>query len=111
MTTRRATRAVFQAIFALALWLMNSFPGGRPLSAQTNWPEFRGPAGNGHATAQHLPTKFNETDNVRWKTALSGRAWSSPVILGNELGVATVSSTSPTRAKFISQTRMRPERQ
>ena len=89
MTTRRATRAVFQAIFALALWLMNSFPGGRPLSAQTNWPEFRGPAGNGHATAQHLPTKFNETDNVRWKTALSGRAWSSPVIWGNQLWVTT----------------------
>jgi len=57
--------------------------------AQENWPQFRGPDGDGHAKAAGLPLTWSETENVRWKTPISGKAWSSPVIWGNQIWVAT----------------------
>ena len=53
------------------------------------WPEFRGPNGSGKATETGLPLTWSETQNVRWKTPLHGRAWSSPVVLGNQVWVTT----------------------
>ena len=53
------------------------------------WPEFRGPNGSGKATETGLPLTWSETENVRWKTPLHGRAWSSPVVLGNQVWVTT----------------------
>ena len=58
-----------------------------PLGAQ--WPQFRGPAGNGTAGAAPLPLKWGEGQNVRWKTAVHGRAWSSPIIHENRLWITT----------------------
>ena len=44
------------------------------------WPEFRGPSGQGAVTGKSLPLKWSDTENVRWKTPIHGRAWSSPVL-------------------------------
>jgi len=49
------------------------------------WPEFRGPTRDGHTTAKDLPVKFSATENVAWKTPISGKAWSSPVISGDRI--------------------------
>lgn len=48
--------------------------------AGENWPEFRGPRGDGSAPAAHLPTQWSEDQNVVWKTPIRGRGWSSPVV-------------------------------
>ncbi|MFW6162808.1 MAG: PQQ-binding-like beta-propeller repeat protein [Planctomycetota bacterium] len=59
------------------------------------WPEFRGPWGNGHATApgsdkrRGLPLRWSEAKNVRWKTAIPHRGWSTPVILGGQVWLTT----------------------
>src|SRR5262249_47876408 len=45
-----------------------------------DWPQFRGPDGQGHSSARGLPLRWNEKENVRWKTAIPGLGWSSPVI-------------------------------
>ena len=42
------------------------------------WPQFRGPGGQGHATATGLPLTWSETENVTWRTPIPGRGWSSP---------------------------------
>lgn len=55
---------------------------------QPNWPQFRGPEGNGVATGK-LPTTWSETENVKWKTAIHDKGWSSPVIFGNQIWMAT----------------------
>ncbi|MGC4006330.1 MAG: PQQ-binding-like beta-propeller repeat protein [Pirellulales bacterium] len=52
---------------------------GVPASAIDVWPEFRGPTGQGHAEAKNLPATWSETENVVWRTPLTGRGWSSPV--------------------------------
>ncbi len=51
-----------------------------PLVCSADWPEFRGPTGQGHVGEQPAPTRWSETENVRWKTPLPGIGWSSPVI-------------------------------
>ena len=45
-----------------------------------DWPEFRGPTGQGHAKATGIPTEWSETQNVTWKVPVPGRGWSSPVV-------------------------------
>src|SRR5258708_6474195 len=59
------------------------------LQAPAQWPQFRGPDGNGVSTATGLPVTWSERQNVRWKTAIHGRAWSSPVILGSQIWLTT----------------------
>lgn len=54
-----------------------------------NWPQFRGPDGNGHARATGLPTNWSESQNVVWKTPIHDRGWSSPVIYGNQIWLTT----------------------
>lgn len=54
-----------------------------------NWPEWRGPDGQGHAEGGGYPVTWSETSNVAWKTAIPGRGWSSPVIWGNQIWMTT----------------------
>ena len=55
-----------------------------------NWPQFRGPLGSGHIpSGQALPSEWSEMKNVDWKVALSGRAWSSPVVFGDKIWLTT----------------------
>lgn len=57
--------------------------------ADANWPEFRGPTGQGLSTATGLPVTWSETENVKWKTAIHGKAWSSPVVWGTQVWLTT----------------------
>ena len=59
-----------------------------PLYAE-DWPQFRGPGGQGHSTEQGLPTTWTDTKNVRWKSPLPGSGWSSPAIAGDRLYLTT----------------------
>jgi len=58
---------------------------------RADWPEFRGPWGNGHAAALGdtkplgLPLHWSETNNVRWKTAIPHRGWSTPAVMGGQV--------------------------
>ena len=55
-----------------------------PIMAE-DWPEFRGPTGQGHSTEQGLPLTWSETKNVKWKIPIPGKGWSSPAILGDRI--------------------------
>ncbi len=57
--------------------------------AGENWPQFRGPTGQGIADATGLPVNWSETEHVKWKTPLKGKAWSSPVVWGAQIWVTT----------------------
>ena len=59
------------------------------LLAAENWPQFRGPAGDGLSDAKGLPLTFSETEHVKWKTPIHGKAWSSPVIWGSQVWLTT----------------------
>lgn len=59
--------------------------------AGENWPQFRGPGSQGHSDSQGLPLQWDEKTNVKWKTEIHGRAWSSPVVWGSQVWVTTAS--------------------
>ena len=75
----------------LTLWLLVF---GEP-GVRADWPEFRGPRGDGHAvaaagaTASGLPLHWSETNNVRWKTEIPHRGWSTPVVIGGQVWLTT----------------------
>jgi len=54
-----------------------------------NWPEFRGPHGNGHSGSKRLPLAWSETENVTWKTPVHDAGWSSPVVWGSQVWMTT----------------------
>ncbi len=45
-----------------------------------DWPEFRGPTGQGHSTTTGLPAEWGPTRNITWKVEVPGSGWSSPVV-------------------------------
>ena len=55
----------------------------------SDWPQFRGPDGQGHANASDLPVVWSETQNIRWKAPIPGKGWSSPVIAGDQIWLTT----------------------
>ncbi len=57
--------------------------------ARLDWPQFRGPDGTGVSAARNVPVTWSESQHVKWKTAIHGRAWSSPVVLGAQVWVTT----------------------
>src|SRR6185436_19190337 len=56
---------------------------------RAQWLQFRGSDGTGLSTAKGLPLRWSEKEHVAWKTAIHGRAWSSPVILDNQVWLTT----------------------
>lgn len=78
---KRSLPLLFAAAFLAA--------GPSSLIAEDEWPQFRGPKGNGHSDATGLPLKWSESENIVWKTAIPGSGHSSPVISGNQIWLTT----------------------
>src|SRR3954469_21138135 len=55
------------------------------LSAELDWPWWRGPTRNGTSTTASVPAKFAESSGVIWKAAVPGRAHSSPIVVGDRV--------------------------
>lgn len=56
---------------------------------QAEWPQFRGPGGQGHAAATDVPLEWSEARNVAWKVPVGGRGWSSPVVTNDRVWLTT----------------------
>ena len=54
-----------------------------------DWPQFRGPGGQGHSDAKNLPLTWSETENITWKVPIEGLGWSSPSIQGDQIWLTT----------------------
>ena len=64
----------------------------KPVKSQVeNWTHFRGSNLNGIANTEVVPVFFNDTLNAKWKTAISGKGLSSPVVFGNQVWITTAS--------------------
>ena len=58
-------------------------------AAAGDWPEFRGPDGQGHSAESGLPAEWGEDRNVEWKAPVPGRGWSTPVIVDGRIWLTT----------------------
>lgn len=71
------------------------------LVSAAEWPQWRGPDGQGHAPdATNLPAEWSETENVVWRTEIPGRGHSSPVIDGNQIWLTTAFEKPATAAEI-----------
>ena len=64
-----------------------------------DWPEFRGPTGQGLSSAKKLPTEWNgeHKRNITWRQAIPGKGWSSPVIHDGKVYLTTAVPTGKGR--------------
>ena len=79
----------------LANWLSAFFVGWLGLSAVSaaaDWPQFRGPTGQGLSDEKNLPVKWGgkEKENVLWQSPLNGQGHASPIVSGDAVFVSTV---------------------
>ncbi len=66
------------------LWL-----GLQSAAPAEDWPEFRGPTGQGLYAGKALALEWSPTKNVIWKQPIPGRGWSSPIILNGRVYLTT----------------------
>lgn len=59
-----------------------------PLLAE-DWPQFRGPGGQGHSLEKGLALEWGPAKHVKWKSAIPGTGWSSPSIAGDRIWLTT----------------------
>lgn len=59
--------------------------GSIAAGAAENWPQWRGPGGQGVSSETQVPTDWQPDRNIAWKTALPGSGHSSPVVWGDRV--------------------------
>jgi outer membrane protein assembly factor BamB len=83
MMTKNLLPYIFYLSLILNFGLYNS-------NAQNqNWTHFRGNNLDAISNETNVPTSWNDSTNVLWKTPIHGKAWSSPVIYDNQVWMTT----------------------
>ena len=59
-----------------------------------DWPQFRGPTGQGHSTERDVPLEWSESQHVKWKTPVPGAGWSSPAVAGRRVWLTTATMSA-----------------
>lgn len=84
------SRLVRVCIAFASLALISGLP-----PARADWPDFRGPRGDGHVSAPGdnkligLPLAWSETNNIRWKTEIHDHGVASPVVMNGQVWLTT----------------------
>ena len=80
--------SIILSVYLLAISTY-SLPAAGASNADTNWPQWRGPGGQGVSAEKNLPDEWSETKNIQWKTAIPGRGHSSPIVWGKRIFLTT----------------------
>ena len=79
--------------------------GASALTQAEDWPQFRGPTGQGHATERGLPLQWSETSNIVWKSPVPGLGWSSPAVANGRVWLTTVVESKERRGRVSASLR------
>jgi len=85
-------KSVFESWRSISVFAFTMTFGLPHVSVRADWPEFRGPLQNGVSDKSNLPTKWSETENVKWFSKTNGLGWSSPVIVGERIYFTSASN-------------------
>ena len=58
-------------------------------AAAEDWPQFRGPTGQGISAGKNLPAEWSTAKNVGWKVTVPGKGWSSPIVSKGRIYLTT----------------------
>ncbi|MDA0346978.1 MAG: PQQ-binding-like beta-propeller repeat protein [Verrucomicrobia bacterium] len=90
---------IFFAWYPTSLRAIIDSPGAKELGISENdWPWWRGPNRNGHAQNQRIPTEWDETKNIIWKTPIPGRGHSTPTVVGESVFLLTSDEANKTQS-------------
>ncbi|MDB5329950.1 MAG: Pyrrolo-quinoline quinone, partial [Phycisphaerales bacterium] len=78
-------------LFAAGLSLAFGVVVSSVVARADNWPQFRGPSGQGESPEKGLPLHWSDTENVVWKTDVPGTGWSSPIVWGDRIFLTSTS--------------------
>jgi outer membrane protein assembly factor BamB len=53
------------------------------------WPQWRGPRGDGTSLETGIPIHWSATENIKWKTPIPGKGHSSPIVWGDRIFLTT----------------------
>ena len=70
--------------------------------SSAHWPQWRGPFFNGMARGD-APSVWSDTNNVKWKTEIPGRGFSTPAIWGDRIFVTTAIPTGTGAGPVVEQ--------
>ncbi len=62
-----------------------------------NWPQWRGPNGDGISPETNVPVKWSATESIIWRTPIPGEGHSSPVVWEDSVFLTTAVSNSQER--------------
>lgn len=80
-------RPILTAVCLFALCAEPVFSG--------DWPQFRGPRGDGHAEATGLPTTWGGLfAPPAWQSSIDGAGWSSPIVVGDRIWLTAAEQTA-----------------
>jgi len=65
-------------------------------SDKGNWPDWRGPTGQGYSEATGLPLHWSETKNIVWKTPIHDHGYSTPVVWDDQIWLTTATKKGTT---------------
>ncbi|HEX3313864.1 MAG TPA: PQQ-binding-like beta-propeller repeat protein, partial [Gemmataceae bacterium] len=66
---------------------------------KADWPWWRGPTRNGVAAAEPMPPlTWSDTENILWKTEVPGRGHGSPIVVGDQVFLATAEADRDTQS-------------
>ncbi len=77
----------------------------RPALAEESWPQFRGPTGQGLAAECLVPNHFDLKSNLRWRTPIEGKGWSSPVVADGKIWLTTAIEHERVQIKVKGETK------
>jgi outer membrane protein assembly factor BamB len=100
MTKRLAVTGGLLSLIALTTVVLVV---GSASSDPDHWPQWRGPFFNGVAKGA-APVEFSDAKNIKWKIAIPGRGFSTPVIWGDRIFLTTAVPTGK-----VSQPAPQPE--
>lgn len=84
------------------------------ISNPAEWPQWRGPLGNGVSPSADPPVEWSESKHVKWKVKIPGSGSSTPIVSGNKVFVTTAipmgepSSATPRPEPPAERDRSRP---
>ncbi len=64
---------------------ISALAGSSIRAANDEWPQFRGPTGEGISEAKNVPVQWSADANIAWKVEVPGKGWSSPVLSHGKL--------------------------
>jgi len=80
---------LFRFIPLLLVIITNSVLSQTGIDYESNWPAWRGPLANGIAPISNPPVSWSESTNIKWRTPIPGKGFSTPIVWGDYIFVTT----------------------